>query len=250
MNNQLAVVIGIFISICASFIGLVIPGINQLTGLRPITIAPGIYYPVEKNDITLSGLNVYRSLGCVYCHTRSARPYGFGSDFERGWGNRRTVARDYIPEQPLLLGSTRIGPDLANIAARAPDKFVFPFAFTSTNKVVQKKELRERLFRLLYNPRLLNQSAMMPPHPFLFRKTYPTREIKMPAAATDSFTLQDGSIITPLEPAKYLVAFLMSLEFETPLFEAPPRIDPAQKISRPTALTNIFVTPLSQPPQQ
>ncbi len=44
-----------------------------------------------------------------------------GSDIGRGWGGgakpaqgRRTVARDYIYDDPVVLGVARNGPDLAN----------------------------------------------------------------------------------------------------------------------------------------
>jgi hypothetical protein len=37
----------------------------------------------------------------------------FGADLARGWGRRRTVARDYLRDQPVMLGTVRFGPDLA-----------------------------------------------------------------------------------------------------------------------------------------
>ena len=37
--------------------------------------------------------------------------------WERGWGIRRTVATDYMLENPPQLGSVRLGPDLSNIGA-------------------------------------------------------------------------------------------------------------------------------------
>tara|TARA_Y100001978_G_C23696383_1_gene437813 strand:+ start:1212 stop:2447 length:1236 start_codon:yes stop_codon:yes gene_type:complete len=36
----------------------------------------------------------------------------------RGWGKRRSVARDYIFTERPMLGKTRVGPDLANIGSR------------------------------------------------------------------------------------------------------------------------------------
>ena len=42
----------------------------------------------------------------------------FGVDIARGWGQRRSVARDYIYDSPVLIGRHRIGPDLANIGTR------------------------------------------------------------------------------------------------------------------------------------
>src|SRR5207247_8541199 len=45
----------------------------------------------------------------------------FGPDIARGWGKRRTVAEDYLYDSPVMLGSQRIGPDLANIGLRPYD---------------------------------------------------------------------------------------------------------------------------------
>ena len=46
---------------------------------------------------------------------------GHGPDIERGWGLRGSVARDYLQDHPLMLGTLRLGPDLANIGQRKPD---------------------------------------------------------------------------------------------------------------------------------
>src|SRR5437660_1007432 len=37
-----------------------------------------------------------------------------GPDIARGWGLRRSVAEDFLFDNPVMLGSQRIGPDLAN----------------------------------------------------------------------------------------------------------------------------------------
>ena len=44
-----------------------------------------------------------------------------GPDIERGWGKRRSVAEDYLFDSPVMLGSRRVGPDLANVGIRQPD---------------------------------------------------------------------------------------------------------------------------------
>jgi cytochrome c oxidase cbb3-type subunit 2 len=67
---------------------------------------------------TRPGREVYIREGCYYCHTQQVRDPQNSSDLERGWGMRRSVARDYIYENPPLLGSVRIGPDLANIGSK------------------------------------------------------------------------------------------------------------------------------------
>ena len=59
--------------------------------------------------------------------------YNLGPDVERGWGARRSVARDFVNDSPVLLGSLRVGPDLASIGTRAPEKFAAPWKFAGTN---------------------------------------------------------------------------------------------------------------------
>ena len=44
-----------------------------------------------------------------------------GADLEHGWGVRRSVAEDFLYDDPVQLGSLRAGPDLANIGLRSPD---------------------------------------------------------------------------------------------------------------------------------
>src|ERR1035438_7307971 len=44
-----------------------------------------------------------------------------GPDLARGWGRRRTVAEDYLFDSTVMLGSQRVGPDLADAGARLPD---------------------------------------------------------------------------------------------------------------------------------
>src|SRR5215213_8798778 len=43
-----------------------------------------------------------------------------GADQKRSFGLRRTVSRDYIYDNPTMLGTMRTGPDLANIGVRNP----------------------------------------------------------------------------------------------------------------------------------
>jgi cytochrome c oxidase cbb3-type subunit 2 len=50
------------------------------------------------------------------------RSSAFGADIARNWGQRRSVARDYIFDRPHLMGTMRTGPDLANIGARQPTR--------------------------------------------------------------------------------------------------------------------------------
>ena len=127
----------------------------------------------------------------------------FGADIARGWGARRSVAADYLFDSPVQLGSSRLGPDLANVGARLPD---------ASWQLIH-----------LFNPRAVVTGSVMPPHRFLFT----TQKIKNHSASSNALVLpagsgvKDGYEVIPTDDARALVAYLQSLRVETPLFEAP-----------------------------
>jgi cytochrome c oxidase cbb3-type subunit 2 len=125
-----------------------------------------------------------------------------GVDIERGWGLRHSVAADYLFDSPVLLGSQRTGPDLANIAARSPGA--------------------DWQLLHLYNPRSVVTNSVMPQYKFLFttRKIVfaPTSDaLKLP----EKFAAPAGYEVVPTDDARALVAYLQSLRATAPLFEAP-----------------------------
>ncbi|MCU0770243.1 MAG: cbb3-type cytochrome c oxidase subunit II [Verrucomicrobia bacterium] len=125
-----------------------------------------------------------------------------GSDIKRGWGQRGSVARDYLQDQPILLGWQRLGPDLANIGVRQPDPVWH--------------------LKHLYAPDKVVERSSMPPYRFLFEK----RKIRQ-TPSPDALVLEGdlapepGFEIVPTGEAKALVAYLLSLKTDVPLFEAP-----------------------------
>lgn len=125
-----------------------------------------------------------------------------GPDIAWGWGLRGSVAQDYVFDLPVMVGSQRIGPDLANIASRKPD---------ANWQLVH-----------LYAPQAVVKDSVMPPYRFLFR----TRKISG-AGSPDALKLPPevalpaGYEVVPTPQALQLVAYLLSLRSETPLFEAP-----------------------------
>lgn len=145
-----------------------------------------------------------------------------GSDIERGWGLRGSVARDYLQDNPVLLGTQRLGPDLANIGVRQPDAAWH--------------------LRHLYAPDAVVEGSTMPPYRFLFEK----RRIRQ-APSTDALTLPEalapeaGFEIVPTDEGRALVAYLLSLKSDVPLFEAPFTGAVASPVTE-TAVTN-SVTP-------
>ncbi|MDP7585576.1 MAG: cbb3-type cytochrome c oxidase subunit II [Verrucomicrobiota bacterium] len=108
-----------------------------------------------------------------------------GEDLTRGWGKRRSVAQDYLFAEPPMLGSVRIGPDLANVGAR---------------------HSREVLMRILLNPKTVRKNSKMPQHRFLFEKAGKNGE----------------ETYKPTKDAVALVDYLLSLKSANyPLPEAP-----------------------------
>ena len=125
-----------------------------------------------------------------------------GPDIARGWGNRRTVAYDYLFDYPVMLGSQRVGPDLVNVGLRLPDP--------------------NWHFLHLYAPRLEIKDSTMPPYRFLFEK----RRIER-APSPDALSLPgalapaQGYEIVPKPEARALVAYLVNLRADAPLYVAP-----------------------------
>lgn len=128
----------------------------------------------------------------------------FGPDIERipSWGKRRSVAADFLYDQPVMPGSQRIGPDLANVGLWNPGA-------------------NWHLLHL-YAPRIVEKKSVMPPYRFLFEKRkigpQPSPEaLNLPG----EFAPEAGYEIVPKDEAKALVAYLLSLRADTPLFEVP-----------------------------
>jgi cytochrome c oxidase cbb3-type subunit 2 len=196
----------------------------QLGDLGPTTNmvvgATGQVYPHTEPGTARQGAEIYRANGCASCHTQQVRPPDLGSDKSRGWGDRRSTAYDYIFSQPVMLGSQRVGPDLANAGKRMDTASV--------------------LLRL-YEPRAVMPESIMPSYPFLFEK----RKIQgMPSA--DALQLPERyapapsyEIIPRLEAVK-LAAYVTSLHQDGYLYEAPPPPMPPGKTNAPA--TNASTT--------
>lgn len=203
MNRAPILILGVFFALAFSFVGLVLT--NQLTYgafTTHVDEDEGKAFPQALPGVAAQGKLVYQDLGCVACHTQQVRRPGFGADTgegSRGWGERQSVARDYLREERVLLGSQRIGPDLRNLAAR---KNADGADFTA-----------EWLYRYLYDPSLVVKSPNQPRYGFLFQ----TRQIvgqpspkalKLPAGHMP----EAGYEIVPTARAEALVAYLLSLK--------------------------------------
>src|SRR5262249_50829473 len=149
MQRGLAIFIGVLLTFSTGWVGLIVLPQHQLGELKAQTEEGSTEsYPRPLEGLAAQGRAVYVSEGCLYCHSQQVRADGYGTDIARGWGDRRTVPRDYIYDHPLLLGSMRTGPDLANIGARQPDE---------TWHLLH-----------LYNPLITSPGSLMPPFDYLF----------------------------------------------------------------------------------
>jgi cytochrome c oxidase cbb3-type subunit 2 len=194
---------GIFATFAFAWYAQTILPQSQLGNLQPqVDEESGDIYPINNQGIVAQGRKVYVSNGCMYCHTQQVRADDGGSDIERGWGKRRTVARDYIFDDPVVLGVTRNGPDLANEGLRQIDGKPAPAAW---------------YFEHLYNPRSKSEDSIMPAFRHLFVKRKISGEPSVDALK--GVDAGEDYEIVPTSEAKALVAYLMSLDRSHPLKE-------------------------------
>jgi cbb3-type cytochrome oxidase cytochrome c subunit len=125
-----------------------------------------------------------------------------GEDIPR-WGIRRSVAADFLYDNPVQLGNLRVGPDLANVGARLPDA-------------------NWQLLRL-YAPKVSVTNSAMPSFKFLFEVRKKVDGQSSPDALNlpKQFAPAADSEVVPKPEAKQLVAYLLSLRADAPLYEAP-----------------------------
>ena len=200
MNRGPLLFLGVFFVLASSWYGMVLKPQMQVGSLQQTnTVATAETYPAARPGLARQGAEVYRANGCVYCHSQQVRPTT--ADLER-WGKRRTVAADYLFDDPVQLGSQRIGPDLANLATRPRGD--------------------DWQLQHLYAPRSVIEGSTMPPHRYLFERRRaagaPSPDaLKLPAKFAPSL----GWEVIPKPQAKQLVAYLNSLKAEVGLFEAP-----------------------------
>jgi cbb3-type cytochrome oxidase cytochrome c subunit len=119
MKALFSLFLGLFGTFAFSWIGLTVIPNWQIGHLDPQMDEDDIY-PTPKSGMVERGRHVYTGNGCFYCHSQQVRPDYVASDIDRKWGVRRSAPRDYVFDRPVMLGKTRMGPDLSNVGKRAP----------------------------------------------------------------------------------------------------------------------------------
>jgi cytochrome c oxidase cbb3-type subunit 2 len=257
MKNGFVIFLAAFVALGASWSAFVLEPERQLGRAKQTTVLNSSdAYPVQRPGEAAQGLQIYRANGCAACHTEQVQQTGVacdvvltaagknpsvvsnllsslklnglteqeaevasgkitaaggkvethiiatGSDIARGWGMRHSVAEDFLYDSPVQLGSLRVGPDLADVGTRLPDA-------------------NWQLLHL-YAPRSVVKDSAMPPFRYLF-ETKKIGDAPSPDALNlpKEFTPPAGYEVVPTDDAKKLVAYLLSLHADVPLYDAP-----------------------------
>ena len=203
MDRGMVIFLGVLLTFTSSWLGLVFAPLIQINKQEPFVDEQGAVttsYPRPLGGAALRGMQIYKQNGCMYCHSQQIRAETFGNnaDIKRGWATRRTVARDYMYDRPIMLGTMRTGPDLANIGVRG--------------------YYADWHHKHLYNPRMMVAGSIMPSFRFLYEKRRIVGEPSKDALVlTGSWAedLQPGYEIAPTGDAKDLVEYLLSLDRTT-----------------------------------
>ncbi len=200
MNRSSLIFVGLLLIFLTSFVGLVLVPYVQVGRLQvDVDESTRDQTPPAFSGWAEQGRQVYAANGCVYCHTQQVRSRKSGADLDRGWGGpetggRRTVARDYLRDKAAYFGTSRIGPDLANVGAR--------------------HDKADWLLQHLYEPETVSPGSNCPPLHFLFTHRGIAGQRSADALSINGAEdTKPGSMeIVPTHQAKALVSYLMSLK--------------------------------------
>ncbi len=258
MKNGFVIFLAAFAVLFTSWTAFVLKPQLQLGRAQQVPVLNSSdVYPVNRPGVANQGLQIYRANGCAACHTEQVQQTGVacevvltsagkinpsavsnlistlklrglteqeaeatagkitavggksethvtatGADISRGWGMRHSVAEDFLYDNPVQLGNVRVGPDLADVGTRLPDA-------------------NWQLLHL-YAPRSVAKDSMMPPFRYLF-ETKKIGDAPSPDALNlpKEFAPVAGYEVVPTSDAKKLVAYLLSLHADVPLYDAP-----------------------------
>jgi cbb3-type cytochrome oxidase cytochrome c subunit len=131
MKGFAPLILGLLATLAFSWLGLAYIPDLQIGHLEPQSDEEGTdIYPMPRSGMAERGRRVYVANGCFYCHSQQIRADYAAADVDLQrwaapsprprWGDRRSAPRDYIFDRPVVIGKTRLGPDLANIGKAAP----------------------------------------------------------------------------------------------------------------------------------
>ena len=221
MNNGPLIFLGLLGVMLWSWYGFIVKNFREVSRQEPTKLVTGETFPTGRSGTANLGQEVYQANGCASCHTMQVRTFGQGKDIQRNWGKRNTVLRDFIYDEHVFLGQTRVGPDLADIGNRT-------------------YATREWHLAHLYNPRSVVKGSLMPQYPYLFTERKIKGQRSPNAMPLPTGMVRQGYEVIPTREAIALVEYLASLRTDIPIFEAPlnPKPKPAAEPEPAPAQTN------------
>ena len=205
MNNLAKFAIGIFFTLGMAWLAFVVGARSQFGDLVPTSEVleddgsvpvDAELFPTSLSGMAKQGAEEYAALGCVTCHTQQVRRVEAGFDVERGWGKRPSAPRDYVLQEHVLLGNSRIGPDLANVGLR--------------------EHSDNWLHQHLFEPQSIFPSSLCPPSPFLYQQI--DEPVKSDIEIVSNENADGNRFVRPTVRASRLVSYLQELkqDYELP----------------------------------
>lgn len=200
MNRGPFIFIGLLIILSLSW-GLTLVKPVQEAGRLQARIVQGDRVPSVLPGLAQQGREVYQEQGCVNCHTQQSRATS-GNDIAREWGTRQSMPLDYVDQDVVFTGFSRMGPDLSNVGARRAEK--------------------DWHLLHLYNPQITSPGSNMPSFAFLFEEREivgeaSDRALKLP----EGYSVAEGHEVVPTRDAEALAAYMMALQQRDDIPEAP-----------------------------
>jgi cytochrome c oxidase cbb3-type subunit 2 len=206
MNRMPLLIFGTFLTFASAWLGFVAYPYVKLGRLQPVTDEnTGDVSPPPMSGLAVAGQKVYAANGCVTCHSQDVRPAYLTSDIVKELGPRRTVARDYLRDQPAFTGLLRIGQDLANYGLE------------------KRAATLHEIHRHLYDPTAVVAESVMPSYRYLYKMRKISGQPSNDALTglTGPHAPRPDFEVVPTEDAKMLAAYLLSLKRDYPLPETP-----------------------------
>lgn len=200
MNRGPFIFIGLLIILSLSW-GLTLVKPAQEAGRLQARIVQGERIPPVLPGLARQGREVYQEQGCVNCHTQQSRATS-GNDIAREWGTRQSMPLDYVDQDVVFTGFSRIGPDLSNVGTRRTE--------------------RDWHLMHLYDPQITSPGSNMPSFKFLFEEREiigepSDRALKLP----ENYAVAAGREVVPTRDAEALAAYMIALQQSYDIPEAP-----------------------------